>query len=98
MKLASKVIAAMAVMACFSSFAEPIDNDTLSGLTDLAGAVDLAGDGNTSAAAILQTGGTSFASIDQTGTNAAVILQTAADSRAAIVQSNDNNIAIIYQH
>jgi ABC-type phosphate transport system substrate-binding protein len=96
MKIASKFIAALAVVASFSSFAaDPIEG--LAEVSDLAGAIELAGDGSTSLAAILQTGGTSFAAIEQTGANGAVVVQAAADASASVVQTGEGNLAIIFQ-
>ena len=96
MKLASKFIAAFAVIASFSSFAA----DPILGLADVAdvtAALELAGDGTVSTAAILQSSGTSFATIEQTGANAAVIVQSVEGSRAAIIQTGSENIAVIVQ-
>ena len=97
MKLASKFIAALAVVASFSSFAaDPIDTDTLSGVTDLAGAIELAGDAYVTTAAIFQVE-LSNASISQTGLNGAAIIQIAAETAAAIIQSGEGNVAVIFQ-
>jgi hypothetical protein len=96
MKHATKFIAALAVMASFSALAaEAID--TSAGVEDMAAAIELAGDGTTSAAVIIQTAGDSFAAIQQTGTNAAVIVQSTDGSRAAIVQTGSGNTGIIMQ-
>ena len=96
MKHVTKFIAALAVMASFSALAaDPIEG--LADVADLAGATELIGEGDTSAAAILQTATGSFAAIEQTGTNAAAIIQLIDDSRASIVQTGENNAAIIIQ-
>jgi hypothetical protein len=93
-----KFIAAFAVMASFSALAaDPIQGANTNDTTDMASAVTTAGDGTTSVAVIIQTGGTSFASIDQSNINSAVILQTNSDSRAAIVQTGTGNIGVIVQ-
>ena len=96
MKYATKFIAALAVMASFSALAaDPIEG--LADVKDLTAAVEVAGDGTVSVAGILQSGGTSFAAIEQTGVNAAAIIQMVDDSRASIVQTGENNSAIIIQ-
>ena len=96
MKLVSKFIAAMAVVASFSSFAaDPILG--LADVADLDGAVELAGDGSVSVAAVLQTAGASFAAIEQTGANGVVIVQILDESRASVVQTGEGNLAVIIQ-
>ena len=98
MKLASKFIAALAVVASFSSFAaDAIDTDALSGVTDLAGAIELAGDASVATAAIFQIEGANSALISQIGANGAVIAQNTAEAAAAIVQTGAGNIAVISQ-
>jgi len=100
MKLASKFIAALAVTASFSSFAvDTVDSQDLAKMVatiTMADAVSLAGDGQTSNAAIYQTEG-SAALISQTGINGASIIQVIEAATAAIVQAGDNNLAVIYQ-
>jgi hypothetical protein len=94
MKLASKILAAFAVMASFSSFALDIQQDAI---TDIADAQALA-NANTDGpfAAIVQSAG-SQAFISQEGTQSAVISQSSAGAFASIVQSGDANIAAIVQ-
>lgn len=94
MKLASKILAAFAVMASFSSFATDIQQDAF---TDIADAQALA-EAHTDApyAAIVQTAG-STAYISQEGTQSAVISQSSAGAFASIVQSGDANFAAIVQ-
>jgi tRNA A22 N-methylase len=94
MKHTTKFIAALAVMTSFSSLAaDPIVG--LADVTDLAGAITIAGDGGTEVAAILQTGSNNFATIQQTGTNTAVIVQRGDDYSTSIFQTGTNNAAII---
>lgn len=96
MKITSKFIAALAVVASFSSFAaDPIEG--LADVADLAGATELAGDGSVSVAAVLQGAGTSFAAIEQTGANGAVVVQILDESRASVVQTGEGNLAVIIQ-
>jgi predicted ThiF/HesA family dinucleotide-utilizing enzyme len=96
MKLASKFIAALAVVASFSSFAaDAIDTDALSGVTDLAGAIELAGDASVPTAAIFQVEA-SNAFISQIGANGAAIIQNV-EATAAIIQSGEGNVAVIFQ-
>jgi hypothetical protein len=94
MKIASKFIAALAVVASFSSFAAD-SIDTSAGVTDMATAIELAEAGAT---VIFQTGSDSFASIEQSGgLNTAVIAQMTDGAAAAIVQKGEGNVAIIVQ-
>ena len=93
MKIASKFIAALAVVASFSSFAADAI-DTSAGVTDMATAIELAEAGAT---VIFQTAGDSFASIEQVGLNSAVIVQMTDGAAAAIVQTGAGNKAIIVQ-
>jgi hypothetical protein len=96
MKYSTKFIAALAVMASFSALAaDPIEG--LADVADLAAAIDVAGDGTVSVAAIKQSAETSYASIQQAGTNSAVIVQSNDSSRAAIVQTGSGNTGIIMQ-
>ena len=98
MKLASKFIAALAVMASFSSFAADIvvtDDYSTTG-TDFDTAAALPGDGSSSYAGILQ-GVDSIAIITQVGVNAALIFQASSESAGSISQNGSGNVGVIYQ-
>jgi hypothetical protein len=94
MKLASKILAAFAVMASFSSFAD-IQVDAI---TDIADAQALAAaETEGQLAVIVQTAG-STAFISQEGTHSAVISQSLTGAYASIVQSgSEANVAAIVQ-
>ena len=94
MKLASKFIAALAVVASSSSFAaDLIVIDDLAALDSYTAAVDFAVEGS---AAIAQTTDAAAAAISQTGANAAVIVQMV-EATAAISQVGTGNTAVIFQ-
>ena len=95
MKLASKFIAALAVVASSSSFAaDLISIEDLATLDTYTAAVEFALEGN---AAIAQTADAAAAAISQTGgLNAAVIVQMV-EASAAISQVGSGNTAVIFQ-
>jgi len=97
MKLASKFIAALAVMASFSSFAAPFESVDLAAADSIDKAIELSGLAapNTSTAAIFQVTA-SNAFISQTGNNSAAIIQNVTGT-AAIMQTEAGNQGVIYQ-
>lgn len=98
MKLASKILAALAVIASFSSFAGDIDVQ-VEAFIDIASAKTLAeATTDIAYAAIVQITGGSQAYIYQEGVNSAVISQSATDpSFASIVQTGAANFSAIVQ-
>ena len=102
MKLASKLIASLALIASFSSYAadigtvvelssSPIENFTTAG--------DLAALGAEGAVAIITQSGTgSIGLVTQTGANSTVINQTIDGTTVVVIQSGSANFAGVIQN
>jgi len=101
MKLASKLIASLALIASFSSYAADIDAVvTLSSdpIADFSTAAELAALGEEGAVAIItQSGEGSIGLVTQTGANSAVVNQTVDDTTVVIIQGGSSNFAGVIQ-
>ena len=103
MKLASKFIAALAVVASSSSFAVDIAavvDLAVTPITDFTTMADLAALGTDGSLAVIsQSGNDSMAMIHQDTPNVAVINQTADGASAIVIQTGGaNNVAAIIQN
>ena len=100
MKLASKILAAFAVMASFSSFAgqdmASVDTTTVTA-ADMAAAVDLLTNATADQYAVITQATGSVAFIEQSGANRALISQVSDNSAAVIIQTGSDNFAFIVQ-
>jgi len=103
MKLASKFIAALAVVASSSSFAADIATVVelaVTPITDFTTMADLAALGTDGSLAVIsQSGSNSIAMIHQDTPNVAVINQTAEGASAIVIQTGGaGNVAAIIQN